>query len=381
MKELFDILKKLISFESITPHDAACQTFMMDYLEKLGISSERFDAPPVSNFLATIGTGKPFVLLAGHSDVVPPGDLSKWDTPPFSMTTQKDYLFGRGVADMKGALAAMLAVMKAIKEENTFKGTLGLLVTSGEEGDHYDLGTPYVMEHLKQRNLIPDYCIVGEPSSQNTFGDMIKIGRRGSLSAKCILKGKQGHVAYPHLAKNPIHLFLPALTALSKKVWDEGNEYFPPTSFQFTYLEAGKNNSGNMIPETLEAHFNIRFSTEQTAPLLQEEIERIFQENRITPHIEWRLSGNPFLTEKGKLLDVTQAVLEEKIGQQPILSTSGGTSDARFIAPYGTEVIELGLVGKTIHKTNECIQSSDLLKLQEIYFDIVKRIMYNIYPV
>lgn len=370
MLSIQDILEKLISFPSITPFDEGCQDYMISTLETLGFHCQRFDNAPVANFFARIGTSAPCLIFAGHTDVVPVGDIAKWNTEPFWLTEKNGMLYGRGVADMKGSLACMLAVAARFSAAHpTFTGSLGFLITSGEEGDEYHLGTPYVMEQLIAQGIHPDFCIVGEPSSTTHVGDVIKIGRRGSLNAKLTLHGKQGHVAYPHLAQNPIHTISPALAELAATKWDEGNDHFPPTSLQVTHINAG-GEANNIIPGELTLHFNIRYSTEQTAEKLKHNIENCFSRHELTPSIDWRLSGEPFLTSKGLLLDKCCEAIQLHTGTPPELSTSGGTSDGRFIAPFGIEVIELGPVNATIHQVNECVLLADLEVLADIYYSV-----------
>lgn len=374
MSELKDLLSELISFPSITPEDSGCQEFMIQFLLDAGFSCERMNNGPVSNFFASYGTTGPLLVFAGHTDVVPVGKLSKWNTDPFIMAEKEGFLCGRGVADMKGSLACMLLMAKRfIQTYPNFPGRLGLLITSGEEGDDYDLGTPYVMAQLHQQGIHIDYCIVGEPSSNAHVGDVIKIGRRGSLNARISLHGKQGHVAYPHLAENPIHQIAPVLAKLANTHWDKGNAYFPPTSMQITAINSG-GQAFNIIPGELNMHLNFRYSTEQTQEVLKEKINTIFDEFGLKPDINWRLSGEPFLTTQGLLLESTQQVIKEQSGFTPKLSTSGGTSDGRFIAPYGVEVIELGLVNSTIHQVNECISLIDLYQLEAQYFSICQKL-------
>lgn len=370
-----DILATLISFESITPDDAGCQDFMIDFLQKLGFDCQRFDNPPVSNFFARFGDQKPLLVFAGHTDVVPVGDISKWDTKPFKLQERNGMLYGRGVADMKGSLACMLlAAARFIEAAPHFNGSLGFLITSGEEGDEFHRGTPYVMEQLHHQGIKPDFCIVGEPSSREKVGDVIKIGRRGSLTAKLALHGKQGHVAYPHLAENPIHTLSPALFELVSKTWDEGNEHFPPTSMQMTSIQAG-GQASNMIPGEIHLQFNFRYSTEQSEARLKQTVQDCFNRHQLKPVIHWRLNGEPFLTAKGQLLEQCIAAIQKHTGQKPELSTSGGTSDGRFIAPYGVEVVELGPVNTTIHQVNECVSLNDLNVLTDIYYTLCERLV------
>ncbi len=373
MTSLEEILASLIAYPSVTPEDKGCQDYMMDYLRQLGFVCQSLPQAPVSNFFACYGHEGPLFVFAGHTDVVPVGDINSWHSKPFELTQQGDILYGRGVADMKGSLACMLhAAQRFVTDCPQFPGRLGFLITSGEEGDLYDLGTPHVMAELKRQGIHLDYCIVGEPSSTQTVGDMIKIGRRGSLHATIQVQGKQGHVAYPHLASNPIHIFSPALAELTQTRWDEGNAYFPPTSMQITQITSG-GIAKNVIPGELSLHLNFRFSTEHTEASLKEQVHAIFSKHQLTPTIEWQLSGLPFLTDEGPFVATCCDVIEEHTGKRPVLSTSGGTSDARFIAPYGTEVIELGPVNASIHQINEHVSLNDLIILEQIYYDICKR--------
>ncbi|MGV3740601.1 MAG: succinyl-diaminopimelate desuccinylase [Gammaproteobacteria bacterium] len=368
------ILQKLIAFPSLTPSDAGCQKYMIDFLQNLGFICQRFDSGPVANFYAEYGEGDSLFVFAGHTDVVPVGDQSLWHSNPFELTQKEGQLYGRGVADMKGSLAAMLITAQRWVTESSKRGKLGFLITSGEEGDDYACGTPYVMQQLQNQGKKIDFCIVGEPSSTQRVGDMIKIGRRGSLTGKLRLQGKQGHVAYPHLAKNPIHMAAPVLAELSAKVWDQGSEHFPPTSLQITHIHSG-GEASNIIPQELKMHFNFRFSPVHTAEQLQTQIMNCFTNHQLEPDIEWTLSGNPFLTRTGKLLETCQQIIRQHTQQDPECSTSGGTSDGRFIAPYGVEVIELGPVNKTIHQINESVALADLVMLSEMYYDIVNEIL------
>ena len=377
MQDIKSLLAKLISFTSITPHDAGCQEFMIDFLQRYGFLCQRFDNPPVANFFARFGEKPPLLMFAGHTDVVPVGDESQWLTPPFCLQENDGVLYGRGSADMKGSLAAMLAIAVEFTEQYPhFSGSLGFLITSGEEGDDFDLGTPYVMAELHKQGIRPDFCIVGEPSSTKRVGDVIKIGRRGSLTGKLTLQGKQGHVAYPHLAENPIHKISPALAELATLHWDHGNDHFPPTSLQITHIYAG-GHATNIIPGTLVMDFNFRFSTEQTAAGLKAAVTNCFKRHGLSPTIVWRLNGEPFLTAKGQLLASCIKAVQQLTEQAPELSTSGGTSDGRFIAPYGVEVVELGPVNATIHQVNECVSLRDLETLKQIYCAICVELLCN----
>lgn len=375
MSRIEKILTDLVHFQSITPHDAGCQSYLIDFLTNLGFCCQTYQAPPVSNFFARLGDSAPLLMFAGHTDVVPPGDTTQWHTNPFLLSRQGDTLFGRGVADMKGSLAAMLiAAEKLAAYAPSLAGSLGFLITSGEEGDDFALGTPHVMTQLSQLGVQAAYCIVGEPSSTHRVGDVLKIGRRGSLTATIQVTGRQGHVAYPHLADNPIHRISPVLAELAATVWDEGNHYFPPTTMQITQIHAG-GEANNIIPGTLSFTCNFRYSTEQTAQKLQNLVHDCLQRHGLDPQVSWRLNGEPFLTNQGLLLDSCVAAIQEISGEAPELSTSGGTSDGRFIAPYGTEVVELGPVNATIHQVNECVSLADLNTLAEIYYRICAKLL------
>lgn len=375
MNEIKSHLSKLIQYQSVTPDDAGCQEYMIEVLEALGFSVLKFDKAPVKNFFARIGNGNPLLMFAGHTDVVPIGDRSKWLFDPFVLHEENGCFFGRGCADMKGSLASMLVAAKRFLDNHaTFTGSLGFLITSGEEGDDFLSGTPFVMEELQKRGIAPQYCVVGEPSSTTRAGDVIKIGRRGSLTMKTILHGKQGHVAYPHLAENPIHKIAPVLHELSSTCWDKGNEHFPPTSFQITHIEAG-GQANNIIPGELLLQSNFRYSTEQTAPILQDKVIECFKRHGICADISWQLNGEPFLTNHGNLLEACIEVISALTLSPPTLSTSGGTSDGRFIAPYGVEVIELGPVNATIHQVNEHVASDDLVMLTDIYYELCRKLI------
>lgn len=377
--ELKRILAQLVAFPSITPEDKGCQEFMIEYLEAIGFSCQRLNQGPVSNFFACYGNQGPILAFAGHTDVVPVGELSQWHSPPFVLTEQEERLYGRGVADMKGSLACMLVMAKRfVSSTPSFPGRLAFLITSGEEGDDYDLGTPYLMQQLQQQGIHLDYCIVGEPSSTQKVGDVIKVGRRGSLHASIRVHGQQGHVAYPHLAINPIHQISAALAELTQIQWDKGNDYFPPTSMQITHIHSG-GQANNIIPGALDMHFNVRYSTEQTEQGIKQLVHELFERHQIQADITWRLSGAPFLTQQGLLRDSCQQAILHHTGQITELSTSGGTSDGRFIAPYGVEVIELGLTNASIHQVNECIAMHDLSILESLYFDLCQRLLGSVH--
>ncbi|HHF7346893.1 TPA: succinyl-diaminopimelate desuccinylase [Legionella feeleii] len=375
MNDIQALLAKLVSFASVTPFDAGCQDYMMDFLKRHGFECQRFDSPPVANFFARLGSKAPLLIFAGHTDVVPVGEQSKWETDPFTLQEKNGLLYGRGTADMKGSLATMMVMATEFVQKNPhFNGSLGFLITSGEEGDDFAHGTPYVMTELKKLGIHPDFCVIGEPSSSEQVADVIKIGRRGSLTGKLVLQGKQGHVAYPHLAVNPIHTLSPALAELTTMQWDEGNQHFPPTSLQITSIHAG-GQANNIIPGELVMHFNFRFSTEQTAATLKAAVSACFKRHELNPIIEWQLNGEPFLTSQGKLLESSLKAIKKITDRQPELSTSGGTSDGRFIAPYGVEVIELGPVNATIHQVNECVSLEDLETLKKIYYSICEQLL------
>ena len=378
MINLHELLEQLMMVKSITPRDHGCQNTLIHALETLGFTCQRFDNPPVSNFFARLGREAPLLVFAGHTDVVPAGDESLWHSEPFSLHQDQGYYYGRGIADMKGALACMvIAVQQFLTTTPAFHGSIGFLITSGEEGDDFHLGTPWILEQLVQQNIRADYCIVGEPSSQKQIGDMIKIGRRGSLSAKLTVHGLQGHVAYPHLANNPIHAFAGALKELTSITWDNGNDYFAPTSLQITAIQSG-GSTGNVIPGTLTCAFNLRYSTENTATALQEQIESLFKLHQLQFDVEWRQNGAPFLTPQGKLVSTCIDVSQDITGITPELSTSGGTSDARFIAPLGIDVIELGLLNASIHQINECSKITDLTMLTTLYHQLCLRLLLNV---
>ncbi len=375
MNSIKELLSKLISFQSVTPLDAGCQDYMIKVLQELGFICQRFDNPPVANFFARLGDQHPILMFAGHTDVVPVGDTTKWHTDPFCLHEQEGMLYGRGTADMKGSLASMLdAAARFVRMYPTFSGSLGFLITSGEEGDDFNLGTPFVMEQLQTQGIQPDYCVVGEPSSSKQVGDVIKIGRRGSLTATLKLHGKQGHVAYPHLAENPIHKLAPALAELTTTRWDQGNIHFPPTTLQITNIQSG-GQASNIIPGELALQFNFRYSTEQTDATLKQAVQKCFAHHEIDPTITWRLNGQPFLTAKGRLLESCVEAIKTVTNQETELSTSGGTSDGRFIAPYGVEVIELGPLNATIHQVNECVSAADLERLSDIYFSLCEKLL------
>ena len=366
----------LIRRPSVTPLDEGCQELMMRRLEALGFAIEPMRIEAVENFWASHGEQDgPVLCFAGHTDVVPTGPLQAWQHPPLdALIDQQGMLCGRGAADMKGSLAAMIiAVERFVADHPKHKGRIAFLITSDEEGPAQH-GTKAVVERLAARGERLDWCIVGEPSSTSLVGDVVKNGRRGSLGAKLTVRGVQGHVAYPHLAKNPIHLAAPALAELAAEHWDDGNAFFPPTSFQVSNLNAGTG-ATNVIPGELQALFNFRFSTESTIEGLQKRVEAILDKHGLDYHVEWALSGLPFLTEPGALLDAVAASIKAVTGRETTPSTSGGTSDGRFIATLGTQVVELGPVNATIHQINERVLASDLEVLTEIYYQTLVKLL------
>lgn len=360
------LAKDLISRQSVTPADAGCQDLMIERLKALGFEIESMVFEDTTNFWARRGTQSPLFVFAGHTDVVPAGPLAQWHTPPFEPTVIDGFLHGRGAADMKGSLACMIvAVERFIAERPDHQGSIGFLITSDEEGPFIN-GTVRVVETLMARNELIDMCIVGEPSSTLAVGDVVKNGRRGSITGDLKVKGTQGHVAYPHLANNPVHKALPALAELAATQWDEGNAYFPPTSFQIPNLQAGTGAS-NVIPGEFDVQFNFRFSTELTDEEIKRRVHSVLDAHGLDYDVKWTLSGQPFLTDAGELLAAVVAAVEEVNHQAPALLTTGGTSDGRFIAQMGAQVVELGPVNATIHKVNECVRIADLEKLTDMY--------------
>lgn len=368
--------KALIEQPSVTPEDAECQQMMADILSPLGFTCETMQFEEVKNLWARKGTEKPLVCFAGHTDVVPTGPHDNWTYPPFDATIVDGMLYGRGAADMKGSIAAFLAATESfIAKHPDHKGSIAYLITADEEGPA-DNGTVKVIETLEARNEKIDMCIVGEPSSTKECGDVIKNGRRGSLGAVMTVKGIQGHVAYPHLAKNPIHLVAPALTEMAAEQWDEGNEFFPATSFQISNINGGTG-ATNVIPGEVEIVFNFRFSTELTEDELKRRTHAIMDKYGFDYEIKWKLSGHPFLTDRGSLVDAAVAAIKEVADIDTELSTSGGTSDGRFIAPTGAQVVELGPINATIHQVNEHISVADLDTLSAIYERILEKLLLD----
>ncbi|NGN98607.1 succinyl-diaminopimelate desuccinylase [Grimontia sp. S25] len=371
---VLSLAKELIGRPSVTPEDEGCQELMIERLEALGFKIERMVFEDTTNLWARRGTEGPLFAFAGHTDVVPAGPLEQWKTPPFEPTIVDGYLHGRGAADMKGSLAAMVvATERFIAENPDHKGSLAFLITSDEEGPFIN-GTTRVVDTLMARDEIIDMCIVGEPSSTSAVGDVVKNGRRGSLTGDVTFKGIQGHVAYPHLAKNPVHLALPALAELTSVQWDEGNAYFPPTSLQIPNVAAGTGAS-NVVPGEFHVQFNLRYSTELTAQDIETRTHAIFDSHGLDYDIKWTYNGLPFLTDAGSLLDAVVEAVDEVNSEKPQLLTTGGTSDGRFIAQMGGQVIELGPVNATIHKVNECVKIDDLEKLTDMYQKVLEKVL------
>jgi len=368
------LAKDLISRASVTPEDAGCQEVMIARLEAIGFQVERMRFGEVDNFWARRGTEHPVLAFAGHTDVVPTGPVERWDSAPFEPTIRDGYLYGRGAADMKGSLAAwVVALEEFVAKHPNHKGSLALLITSDEEGPFVD-GTTRVIDTLEARNEKMDWCIVGEPSSTSLVGDTIKNGRRGSLTANIVGKGKQGHVAYPHLVDNPIHKIAPALAELATTHWDAGNDYFPPTSFQIANINGGTGAS-NVVPGHVDIQCNFRYSTEVTADELTARVEAILDAHNVDYDIDWTYNGLPFLTDSGALVEACQHAIKTHTGVETELSTAGGTSDGRFIAPTGAQVVELGPCNATIHQINECVKASDLDDLTNIYASIMAELL------
>ena len=378
-----ELAQALIERRSITTDDAGCLELIAERLAPLGFACERIDSTGptghVCNLWARLGTAKPLIVFAGHTDVVPPGPLDQWQSDPFVPTARDGMLYGRGAADMKTSVAAaIVAVERLLATTPDINGSIAFLLTSDEEGDATD-GTVKVVETLKTRGETLDCCIVGEPTSVSRLGDTIKNGRRGSLSGKLVVKGIQGHVAYPEKVKNPIHLVAPALAELAASRWDDGNEFFPPTSFQISNIHAGTG-ATNVVPGTLEVLFNFRFSTASTAAGLQNRVHAILDKHGLEYDLLWTLGGRPFLTTPGRLVDALSAAIRAETGSDPELSTSGGTSDGRFIADICTEVVEFGPINATIHKIDECIALADIPPLTRIYETVFRTLLSGNQP-
>ena len=369
-----ELAKELIARRSVTPEDGGCQEMLARRLERSGFRCEAMRFGAVTNLWARRGTGHPLVCFAGHTDVVPTGPLAEWQSDPFVPTIRDGRLYGRGAADMKSSIACFVVAVEAMLEERPkHSGSIALLLTSDEEGPAVD-GTVKVVDALRKRGESIDYCIVGEPSSVDWLGDTLKNGRRGSLSAKLVVRGVQGHVAYPHLVKNPIHLVAPALADLAKTQWDKGNDSFPPTSFQVSNIHAGTG-AANVVPGSVAVDFNFRFSTESSDASLKERVESLLKKHGLEYSIDWTLGAKPFLSKNGRLAKVVQQATHRHTGHHGELTTTGGTSDARFIIDICPEIIELGPINASIHKLNENIRLEELEQLPKIYLDILRTLL------
>ncbi|MEM6998704.1 MAG: succinyl-diaminopimelate desuccinylase [Pseudomonadota bacterium] len=376
MTNTLKLTEELINRVSVTPEDGGCQKLIADRLEKLGFKATHLRFEDVDNLWITHGNSEPLFAFAGHTDVVPTGPLEEWNTDPFKAEVKDGKLHGRGAADMKGGIAAMVVAAEKFVEQNPdHKGTIAFLITSDEEGPSIN-GTRKVIDYLNDNNIKIDYCIVGEPSSDKLLGDVIRIGRRGSLNGILTIKGIQGHVAYPEIAENPIHKASAFLTEISVMEWDQGNDSFPPTTFQISNINAGTG-AENVIPGSVKLLFNFRFSTETTQDKLENKVTELLDKHQLDYDLTWKLSGQPFLTDSGKLVDASCNAIEQFCGFKTECSTGGGTSDGRFIAPTGAEVIELGVINDTIHKINECVAVDDLEKLTNIYNYILEQLLLD----
>ena len=366
MTKTLNLAKELILKKSITPVDDGCQDLLISHLESLGFTIDKLPSGEVTNFYARKGNEAPLLVFAGHTDVVPPGPLKEWTSPPFEPTVKNNRLYGRGAADMKTSLAAfIISIEEFLTENKDHKGSIGLLITSDEEGIATD-GTVKIVEALKNKKEKIDFCIVGEPTCVSKFGDTIKNGRRGSLSAKLKVKGIQGHIAYPELIKNPIHTVAPVIDELVNTIWDEGNEYFPKTSWQISNINGGTG-ATNVVPGFVEILFNFRYSSESTSDILMENVEKILNKHQLDYDIDWQHSGEPYLTETGSLVNALSDAVKEITGNNPTISTSGGTSDGRFIAKICDQVVEFGPINESIHKINENVNIDDIETLKNIY--------------
>jgi succinyl-diaminopimelate desuccinylase len=374
MSDTLELLKDLIKRDSVTPKDAGCQDLLAARLKKLGFKEERLDFEDTQNIWLRRGDAKPLFVFLGHTDVVPPGPLAAWVSPPFEPTIREGKLYGRGAADMKGGIACFVtAVERFIAQHPEHQGSIAILLTSDEEGIATN-GVVKVVEVLEKRNEKIDWCLVGEPSSDKKIGDVIRVGRRGSLCARLTVLGIQGHVAYPELAENPIHTFAPALKELTEEVWDRGNKFFPPTSLQVSNINGGTG-AENIIPGSVEIQFNLRFCTELDEETIKRRTQAILDKHGFRYELQWRLSGNPFLTEKGALIDSAHAAIKAVTGFETLDDTGGGTSDGRFIAPTGAQVIELGPLNESIHKVNENVGLEDLEILARIYENMLVNLL------
>ena len=374
MNETLELTQALIACPSVTPEDAGCMDLIVERLAPLGFTPEFMDFGDTRNLWLRRGSARPLFVFLGHTDVVPPGPLAEWTSPPFEPHIRDGMLYGRGAADMKGSVAAFtIACRRFVENHPRHAGSIAILLTSDEEGIATN-GIVKVVEVLQARDETIDFCLVGEPSSEERLGDVVKIGRRGSLNGMLRVFGMQGHVAYPHKARNPIHEFAAPMQHLVEEVWDQGNDHFPPTSFQIANINGGAG-AENVIPGQLDVQFNFRFSTELTAEVIQQRVEAILNHYKLDFELDWRLSGNPFLTAGEEIIGAVQNALRSVLGNPSQLSTGGGTSDGRFIAPTGAQVLELGPVNATIHKVNECVAVEDLEKLTVIYGKVLENLL------
>ena len=374
MSTVLDLTMELVARRSLTPDDAGCQALMAERLKKIGFTVESMRFGQVDNFWARRGKAAPLLVFAGHTDVVPSGPVEQWGSEPFTPAVRDGLLYGRGTADMKGGLAAMIvATERFLTTQPKHQGSIGFLITSDEEGPSVD-GTVKVMEVLENRDEKIDWCVLGEPSCLNRFGDTLRNGRRGSLTGILKVEGIQGHVAYPERADNPIHRVAPALAELIAARWDAGNEFFPPTSFQISNFNSGTG-AGNVIPGDATVRFNFRYSSAVTKEELKQRVQAVLDRHRFKYSIDWRPMGDPFLTTPGKLSAAMRDAVEKVTGLRPKLDTGGGTSDGRFIAPTGTQVIEFGPCNASIHKIDECVELTDLEQLVDVYEDVLKRLL------
>lgn len=372
--DLLDLARQLIRCKSVTPEDAGCQQILVERLSGVGFKTEQINSGPVTNMWATHGDGRPVFVFVGHTDVVPTGPLSEWKYDPFEGVVADGYLHGRGSSDMKGGVAAFTkAACDFVQAHPDHNGTLAFIITSDEEGVATD-GTVKVIERIRETGLKIDYCLVGEPSSGTKFGDIVKVGRRGSLSCKMTVHGQQGHIAYPKLASNPIHSALAALNQLAQRKWDDGNEFFDPTSFQISNFQSGTG-AENVIPGEAIVHFNFRFSTVWSEEALKKEVLEAFDSQGFKFTLDWRVCSQPFFSKTGELGKAADKAIFDKLGIKPEKSTTGGTSDGRFVAPLGAEVLEFGTRNDTIHKVNECVSISELEGLESIYSSIIEQLL------
>lgn len=374
MSQTLELTRDLLARHSVTPQDEGCQELMAQRLATAGFAIESLRYGSVDNLWARRGTAEPVFCFAGHTDVVPSGPLEDWSSDPFVPVEREGMLYGRGAADMKSGLAAMVTAAEAFAAAHPrHRGSIAFLITSDEEGPSVD-GTRRVVRTLKERGESIDWCLVGEPSSESVLGDTIKVGRRGSLSGRLTVHGVQGHIAYPQLAENPVHAFAPALAELTTRHWDEGTEYFQPTSFQVSNLSAGTG-APNVIPGELRARFNLRYSPVQTLAGLQAQVEEILRRHGVRFTLEWFVSGEPFYTAPGVLSQAVSEAVFEVAAIRPRLTTGGGTSDGRFIAPLGAQVVELGVVNASIHKVNECVRVADIDTLHRMYLAVLRQLL------